>query len=61
MANSGFEVLFGSATEWTVYHELFKSLEMLEALLERNFLRRTSAGIPEIADMVYTHSAEVKS
>ena len=60
VVNFGLEVFSSSATEWTVYRELFKRLELLEALLERNILEGTLVGMPEFDGMEPTHGTEVK-
>ncbi|CAF9931886.1 MAG: hypothetical protein ALECFALPRED_005119 [Alectoria fallacina] len=57
----GLEVFSSSAAEWIVYRELFKRLELLEALLECNFLEGTLAGLPVFDGMKPTHGAEVKT
>lgn len=58
--NSGLKVFFSCATQWTVYRELFKRLELVEALLESNILKGTLGGTPEFDDMKVTHGAKMK-
>ena len=60
VVNYELEAFSSSATEWTVYRELFKRLKSLETLLECNILEGTLAGMPELDGMEPTHGAEVK-